>query len=885
MATVYLAEDLKHHRQVAIKVLRPELAAVLGADRFVQEITTTASLQHPHILPLFDSGTADGFLYYVMPYVEGETLRDKLNREKQLGVDEAVRITREVADALDYAHRRGVIHRDIKPENILLHDGRPMVADFGIALALSAAAGGRMTETGLSLGTPHYMSPEQATAEKEITARSDVYSLASVLYEMLSGQPPHLGGSAQQIIMKIIAEPVAAVTGLRKSVPANVAAALAQALEKLPADRFDSAKAFAEALSNPGFTAAATAGAGLHAVVPSSRRLVALLSAVALVATIAALWGWLRSPPSGHSGGVVRFSVPLAADSGSARSVVIRRFSRTGRLAFSPDGALLVYTADDNEHSSLYARRMDREPEVLLAGSDSAQYTYPFLSPDGAWLGFRTGRGNRLLLQRMSLSDRSVETIGSLDSLGTISGFTWGDDGTIVVATESRLYRVPASGGRWTVLAEAMPPAGQSLRWYQPLLLPGSRILLLHAARSYDPAKSDIVALTVATGAQRTVLANAMNPLYLPGGYLLFVREGTLMGVRFDPERAEVHGDPVVLVSDVLQSLYGYNSQQETGAAQVAVSAVGDLAYARGGVGQPWPFRVARLTTRGDTVPIAMEPGNWALLRLSPDGTRLAAVSFRGGQESQIWIHDLARGVAERRTTGGFSNWPVAWSPDGQWLAFSSDRDTPGLSNVYRMPSDGSGAPERLFPSDSIQYVADWSSQGVLASLQCDVDESCDILVIPPDSAPRPFLATPANEIWPAFSPDGRWLAYASDQSGRFEVYVRPYPAGGPATQVSGSGGIRPMWSRDGRLLIYEYSSQVWAVDVASGPGFRTGRARPYAVQWHWGTIPVSGVDMFPDGSVVMPIRDTSVAPQPEGANQIEVILNFATDLTARVGQ
>jgi serine/threonine protein kinase len=206
MATVYLAHDLKHDRKVALKVLKPELAAVLGAERFVVEIRTTASLQHPHILPLFDSGTADGFLYYVMPFIQGETLRDKLNRETQLGVDEAVRIAIDVADALQSAHEQGVIHRDIKPENILIQNGRPMVADFGIALAVSAAAGGRMTETGLSLGTPHYMSPEQATADKEITGRSDVYSLASVLYEMLAGQPPHLGGSAQQIIMKIIAE-------------------------------------------------------------------------------------------------------------------------------------------------------------------------------------------------------------------------------------------------------------------------------------------------------------------------------------------------------------------------------------------------------------------------------------------------------------------------------------------------------------------------------------------------------------------------------------------------------------------------------------------------------------------------------------------------------
>ncbi len=234
MATVYLARDLKHDRDVAIKVLKPELAAVLGADRFVQEIKITAALSHPHILPLFDSGTADGQLYYVMPYIEGESLREKLNRETRLGVDEAVRIATEVANALDCAHRHGVIHRDIKPENILLHDGRPMVMDFGIALAVSAAAGGRMTETGLSLGTPHYMSAEQATADKAITARSDIYSLATVLYEMLAGELSHTGNSAQQIIMKIVTEDAAPVTELRKTVPPNVSAALARALEKLP---------------------------------------------------------------------------------------------------------------------------------------------------------------------------------------------------------------------------------------------------------------------------------------------------------------------------------------------------------------------------------------------------------------------------------------------------------------------------------------------------------------------------------------------------------------------------------------------------------------------------------------------------------------------------
>jgi tRNA A-37 threonylcarbamoyl transferase component Bud32 len=363
MATVYLAEDLKHHRRVAIKVLKPELAAVLGAERFVQEIQTTAQLQHPHILPLFDSGSADGFLYYVMPYIEGETLRARLDREKQLGVEEAVKITTEVADALDYAHRHGVIHRDIKPENILLHDGRPMVADFGIALAVSAAAGGRMTETGLSLGTPHYMSPEQATAEKDITARSDVYSLASVLYEMLSGQPPHLGGSAQQIIMKIIAEPVAEVTALRKSVPPNVAAALMKALEKLPADRFESAKAFAEALDNPAFTTARAGAAG--ALMPAGARGFRWL--------MRSPWWWatiaVAAAAVALTAVVARRTAPTSTPTFTQRTFETRAIFNA---RFTPDGQSIVFSGMPNVGtvSRLYVIRPDH-PDPAPIGPDS----------------------------------------------------------------------------------------------------------------------------------------------------------------------------------------------------------------------------------------------------------------------------------------------------------------------------------------------------------------------------------------------------------------------------------------------------------------------------------------------------------------------------------
>ena len=237
MATVYLAEDLKHHRKVAVKVLRPELAAVLGADRFSREIAIAARLNHPHILPLHESGQASGFLYYVMPFVEGESLRDLLQRERQLATEDVVRIATTVAEALDYAHRTGVIHRDIKPENILLQDGQPVIADFGIALAVTQAGGDRLTETGLSLGTPAYMSPEQATGDRDLDGRTDIYSLASVTYEMLAGDPPFAGNNVQAVIAKVISEEPTGITNIRPSVPSAVDTALRKALAKVPADR------------------------------------------------------------------------------------------------------------------------------------------------------------------------------------------------------------------------------------------------------------------------------------------------------------------------------------------------------------------------------------------------------------------------------------------------------------------------------------------------------------------------------------------------------------------------------------------------------------------------------------------------------------------------
>jgi serine/threonine protein kinase len=288
MATVYLARDVRHSRRVALKVLNPDLGAVLGAERFLAEIRVTANLQHPNLLPLFDSGEVDGHLFYVMPYVEGESLRHKLDQEKQLPVGEAVRIGVAVADALDYAHRHGVIHRDLKPENILLHEGQPLVADFGIALAISNAGGARITQTGLSLGTPQYMSPEQATGERAVDARSDIYSLAAVLYEALAGEPPHMGGTVQAIVAKVLTETPASVRVRRPTVPEHVADAIARSLEKVPADRWATARDFATALQGtPGTLSTVYQSGSTTAQLPASR---AARGATGLVSRRSWIW-------------------------------------------------------------------------------------------------------------------------------------------------------------------------------------------------------------------------------------------------------------------------------------------------------------------------------------------------------------------------------------------------------------------------------------------------------------------------------------------------------------------------------------------------------------------------------------------------------------------
>ncbi|MCG6986940.1 MAG: protein kinase [Gemmatimonadetes bacterium] len=857
MATVYLAEDLKHQRQVAIKVLKPELAAVLGAERFIQEITTTAQLQHPHILPLFDSGTADGFLFYVMPYVEGETLRDKLDRETQLGVDEAVRITREVADALDYAHRHGVIHRDIKPENILLHDGRPMVADFGIALAVSAAAGGRMTETGMSLGTPHYMSPEQATADKEITGRSDVYSLASVLYEMLTGDPPHVGSSAQQIIVKIIADEARPVGEVRKSVPPNVAAALTKALEKLPADRFESAKAFSDALADAHFST------GMAAGIPSSgavtvRRLthhpLVLGLVAALVATAGIAASQWRAAHREAPRPVVRLKIGLPS------TMLISNAGLGTNVAVSPDGSVVAYALSDSTGTSrLYLRPLSESDVHVLAGTEGAQQ--PSFSPDGKWIAYLVGT----VVWKVQTAGGTPVQVGDAETAAV--GISWSSSGVIIVGATAGLVVLPENGGA-TRLLTAVDSTASRVRFSNPFALPDGKTALCSITPVKGLAQTRLAEVTLKTGAVRRLDVTLLDVLgYVDGTLVYVLPSGALMGVPFNLDGGRATGTPVALGPIVATTL--------AGASSAALSPTGTLVYEpatrKGMLG--W------VDLQGHFTPLLSKPEAYAYPRLSPNGKRIAVAVGTEGR-SDILLYDLASGTPTRITNAGTQNDRPEWTPDGRRVLYRSDRT--GRSAIWWQPADQSAPAAPLLASESHNFY-----EGVITpdgkTLVYQRDDGgvtqADIMyrALEGDTASHPVAATRFVEAQPRVSPDGHWVAFVTDQSGVSQVVVQPFPGPGGQVQISVSGGTEPVWARDGKRIFYRDGRHVVAASVSTTGGFAvTGRTDLFADTYAFAPAPHANYDVSPDGTRLLMVRSAR-------APEYDVVYGWSSELAARM--
>ena len=815
MATVYLARDVRHQRKVALKVLRPDLGAVLGVDRFLSEIQVTANLQHPNLLPLFDSGAANSLLFYVMPFVEGESLRSRLDREKQLPVDEAIRIATAVASALDYAHRQGVIHRDLKPENILLHEGQPLVADFGIALAVSNAGGTRITQTGLSLGTPQYMSPEQATGDRAIDGRTDIYSLGALTYEMLTGDAPHTGSTSQAIIARLLTERPRSIRAARSAVPEHVEAAVERALEKLPADRWATAKEYAEALSGARAVSRTTSATVPSAAAPTKAKPNASelaawgLAAAAIVVAAAVV---LRPDPPVLTGTPVMFE--LVVPSGMELTPVGNQAS----LALDTAGTTLVFQARDSttgDDPALFLRRLDDPAIVKIRGTEKARS--PILSPDGSEVLFNppsTGGVSSGL--RVALRGGTPRSF--IDSTASNGQVSWIDDKLILLARDSALWTMPAAGGTRTLLAKPDSSRGH-LRYGFPSLLPGGKaavIAIWKNRQSLDAIELGVVELP--SGVVTELAVAGTYPRYSATGHLLYVTaDGVLMAAPFDVRSRRPTATALVVAEGVRVGTGG--------AAALAVAANGTIAWLGGGAEQG-TWRLVAVSRTGVERVFAIAPGFFHFPKLSPDGKQVAlTVAARAGPvggtgvAADIWRADLTSN-ALLRITADSSSFRATWDTDGERLVYIKATGTTGsgiplVRHLYRTAE----ATPLTGLSGGASGVSIGPTPGYSALIVDTTNVQADVWLVHSDSMdkPRSFLAQPYREVSPRVSPDGRWLAYVSDRTGRNEVYIQPIPRGGDEIPVSLDGGSDPVWARSGKELFYKTTRHLVSATLATG--------------------------------------------------------------------
>ena len=863
MATVYLARDIKHARSVALKLLDPELGAVLGPERFLSEIRVTATLQHPHLLPLFDSGEAGGLLYYVMPYVEGESLRARLERERQLPIDEAIRIAIAVAGALDYAHRHHVIHRDLKPENILLHDGEPVVADFGIALAVSNAGGARITQTGLSLGTPQYMSPEQATGDRQIDGRTDIYSLGAVLYEMLVGEPPYTGTTVQAVIAKALTDKPRPIRLARESVPAHVEAAIERALAKLPADRWLTAAQFADALQGkvpttarpPGIVATSTRSPGR----PRSRSVAvgALFTTILGVAVVTtALIAHHGATTSAAR--TVRFVIAPAKDAALEPAP-------GNPAAVSNDGSRIVYVGRDASGARMLFERGIGDLEArVIPGTKNA--LSPFFSPDDRWIGFITGGDFRL--KKLNVEGGPAVELVSLD--GQPTGAAWGGDSRDVIvigsalALSSGLEWTTTGGGALRPLTTIDTTKGELGHLYPVFLEDGSTVLF--SIRGNGGANDLVIAETSLRDGvvRRTDIAGVM-PLGVFDGRLAYLRgDGTVMAVPFDVKRARATGPAVPMFDGV-----------PVGAVdtKILANAAGDLVYESG------LDRVQLvIAANHDSRPVIDESRDYAFPRLSPDGKRVA-MAISGVQGTDIWIYEFATTSLTRLTTGETSDRPE-WTPDGRRVVFRSTRG--GAAAIWWQPVDASAPAEQLTHTSTTggAYEGVVSPDGKTLAFRLDTPKNArDIYVMPLDGdrVAKPLISSPADELMPRWSPDGQWIVYVSDESRDREVYVRRFPGPGGRYPVSTGGGVEPLWSQDGHTIYYRNGDRVIAARVTTSPTFTVlSRATVSDARYATSTVHAN-YDVTGDGRLLM----LKQIDEP----RLTVALNWRNEIEARTSR
>lgn len=853
MADVYLTHDLRHNRKVAIKVMHRELAELVGVERFLREIETTARLQHPHILPLFDSGSVEGTVFYVMPYVEGESLRARLRRETQLPVADALRITKDVATGLGYAHRHGVIHRDIKPDNVLFQDGQAVVADFGIALPGSDHGEvTRLTGAGISLGTPYYMSPEQV-AGKDIDARSDVYSLGIVAYEMLAGQPPFLAATTPVVVGKVLSEAPAPLSEHRPAVPPHVDAAIAKALEKLPADRWQSAAAFADALS----------GADAHRTArPASWIRQALPWAVAVLLAIALGWVALRAPaPPLSADGPVRFGVEFNPG-------VVPSFTPIVRV--SADGRQLFVSAMVDRREEVLRHRLDRLGMDVIAGAGQGGQgtgnSRPFVSPDGRWVAY----ARQKKLWKVPVEGGTAVELAPADW----AGGSWGRNGSLVYtqAYNTGLWIVSERGGDARVLSTPDPAKSELGHWWPQILPDGDHVLFTAYRSPFETATIEV--LSIKTGERTVVLSGGVYGFYVPTGHLLFAVGETIRAVAFDLATLRTVGEPRTVVDDVAMNL-------TDGAAAFDVSETGTLAYL------PVDSYVTEtevvLVDRAGRETLALpRPDRYTNPRLSPDGTRVSVDIRSANSMGDVWVFGIGQSGGTRLTAEDGRDFGAEWTPDGRELVYSSERP---FFDLYRRAADATRPAVPLLTGDFDHYTGAVSSDGQLFAFVLAAPGGGEIWTVRLQGEPAAsrFFANGFNLAHPALSPDGRWMAYDSDESGQgVDVFIQSFPdAGARRQKVSLAHGSEPMWTKGGRELVYREGDKVMAVtiDLATGASGspRMLFAGPYPDNPGW-TRP-RNYDVTPDGERFLLTKVAGEQPRP----RVIVVLNWFEELLAKV--
>jgi serine/threonine-protein kinase len=847
MATVYLADDVRHGRRVAIKVLRPELAAALGAERFLREIAMTASLRHPHIVPLYDSGAGDASLFYIMPFVEGESLRDRLRREKQLPLEDTLRIAGEVADALGYAHARGIIHRDVKPENVLLESGHAVVADFGIAHAIDVAGGERLTETGVAIGTPSYMSPEQVAGEKSLDARSDVYALACVVYEMLAGQPPFTGPTAESVVHQHMLAPPPAVTQLRPAVPASVAAALQRAMSKTPADRFASVSQFADALARD----ADHAGARLPDPARGTRRRwwpIAAAAAALVVVTAGVVLLTRRAPPPIRLGR----RAPVTVEPGLELDP-----------SLSPDGKLVAYAA---ANGALTVRQVEGGAPVQVVRAPDARGRWPAWLPDGQRLVFISARGIEL-----------VSALGGAPRLlaaGTqlARGVTVSPDGRgFAYFSHDSLFAQPLDGGSARLVA-------QTYEAHSPAWSPDGRwIAFVQGNRQYvnvidlgNLAYSSIWLAPAGGGKPHRVTDDRSahaSPTWASARSLLFVSDqdggrdayelsltsdGTPRGdavrittglspyaiavsrdgrrIAYAPltETSNVWSVPIPAAGAVSVSAAVPETEGNQLIENLGVSNDGKwLGYSgdRGGTSQVY---LVRLGVKGaETEQLTSDSAGSYWVAWSPTGKEVAFHRFHGDRR-QIFVAPLEGGRAMAVTDGSDDERSPEWAPDGQHLLLLANWGTRPSVHVVTRDGQGHWSKPRTIPivvgGDTITSgLSDWSPDGRFIACGCGEG---GIVIAPVDGRPARRLASTfstAGWAFPQWSADGRTVYYVSEDSGRVAAVVGVPVNGGPDRAVVRFDDPTRPWHRygfrvrAGRIFftLGSRESDVWVADIA----------------------------------------------------------------------